>query len=131
MIVIDSSCVVELVIAGSRASSVRERLELDRDLVAPHILDAEVISVLSRLESAGQIDRTAASLAVLALEDLPVERFGQVALLDRVWELRPRLTAGAATYVALAEALDARLITLDHRLALTEEIRCIVEPIHQ
>jgi predicted nucleic acid-binding protein len=37
-------------------------------------------------------------------------------LLDRVWQLHANLTAYDAAYVALAEALDATLITCDNRL---------------
>jgi predicted nucleic acid-binding protein len=38
-------------------------------------------------------------------------------LLPRIWDLRPNLTAYDATYVALAEALDAPLLTCDRRIA--------------
>jgi predicted nucleic acid-binding protein len=38
-------------------------------------------------------------------------------LLPRIWELRNNLTAYDAVYVALAEALDAPLLTRDRRLA--------------
>jgi predicted nucleic acid-binding protein len=38
-------------------------------------------------------------------------------LLPRVWALRHNLTAYDAVYVALAEALDAPLLTRDQRMA--------------
>jgi predicted nucleic acid-binding protein len=37
--------------------------------------------------------------------------------LPRIWDLRNNLTAYDASYVALAEALDAPLLTRDRRLA--------------
>ena len=38
-------------------------------------------------------------------------------MLTRIWQMRNRLTAYDAAYVALAEALDARLVTRDRALA--------------
>jgi predicted nucleic acid-binding protein len=51
------------------------------------------------------------------LSDLPLSRYPHDVLLPRVWELRHNLTAYDAVYVALAEALDAPLLTCDRRLA--------------
>jgi predicted nucleic acid-binding protein len=44
-------------------------------------------------------------------------RYSHRPLLSRMWELRTNLTAYDPAYVALAEALDAPLITRDARLA--------------
>ena len=71
-------------------------------------------------------DRSADS-AVLAHDDLvqlPVELFPYELHARRVWELRENLTAYDAWYVALAESLDAPLVTLDHRLARATGPRC-------
>jgi hypothetical protein len=51
------------------------------------------------------------------LSDLPMHRYPHDVLLPRIWELRHNLTAYDAVYVALAEALDAPLLTRDRRLA--------------
>ena len=51
------------------------------------------------------------------LSDLPLTRYPHTPLLPRIWELRANLTAYDAAYVALAEALDSRLVTCDTRLA--------------
>ena len=48
---------------------------------------------------------------------MPIRRYPHDVLLPRVWDLRHNLTAYDATYVALAEALDAPLVTRDRRLA--------------
>ncbi len=37
-------------------------------------------------------------------------------LLERIWELRHNVTASDAAYIALAEALEAPLVTCDARL---------------
>lgn len=60
------------------------------------------------------------SRAEEALEDfanLRVRRYAHIALLHRVWELRSTMTAFDAAYVALAEALNAPLITADAALS--------------
>lgn len=44
-------------------------------------------------------------------------RYPHASLLGRIWGLRENVTAYGAAYVALAEALDAPLITMDERLA--------------
>ena len=55
-----------------------------------------------------------------------VDRMGAVGLLGRIWELRDNLTAYDATYVALAEAIEAPLVTMDRRLARAPGPRCTV-----
>jgi predicted nucleic acid-binding protein len=47
---------------------------------------------------------------------LPLHRHPATPLLPRIWELKARLTAYDATYVALAEALVAPLATFDRRM---------------
>lgn len=67
-----------------------------------------------------------------AIEDLalfPITRHGHSSLLERVFELRGNLTAYDAAYVALAEALDATLVTCDKALAKSPGKRATVEVI--
>jgi predicted nucleic acid-binding protein len=86
-------------------------------LSAPCVLDAEVVGALRRLEAAGTIETDACPLALEALLDLDVERYPLGDLVDRVWVLRRHVAPGDAFFVALAEALDAPLVTTDRRLA--------------
>jgi predicted nucleic acid-binding protein len=86
-------------------------------LHAPHLVDVEVTHALRRYAAAGDIDRERGSAALADLADFPVRRYPHTVLLPRVWELRSNFTAYDAVYVALAEALDASLLTRDHRLA--------------
>jgi len=65
----------------------------------------------------GAISDARAQEALRDLRDLPITRYPHQFLLDRVWDLRHNLTAYDAAYVALAEALDASLVTRDARLA--------------
>jgi len=51
---------------------------------------------------------------------MPIRRYPATRLLERIWRLRGALSAYDAAYVALAEALDAPLVTTDRRLAQAE-----------
>jgi len=86
-------------------------------LHAPHLIDLEIAQVLRRYVLSGMItaERAAGSLAVLV--DFPLTRYPHRLLLNRIWQLRHVLTAYDAAYLALAEALDAPLVTRDRALA--------------
>ena len=55
--------------------------------------------------------------ALTHLAAFPIRRMPLPPLLDRMWDLRHNITAYDAAYVALAERLQAVLITCDARLA--------------
>jgi predicted nucleic acid-binding protein len=80
-------------------------------------MDVEVVQALRKLERAGDLEPGRGEKALRDLMDLRIVRWGHALLLDRVWELRHNLTAYDAVYVALAELLDAPLVTCDGRLA--------------
>jgi predicted nucleic acid-binding protein len=118
VIVVDASVLLEALLRTPAAAAVEERLFASREtLHAPHLLDIEVAQVIRRYAATGEIglQRNRAALADLA--DFPLYRYPHDFLLPRVWELRNNLTAFDAVYVALAEALDAQLLTRDRRLA--------------
>jgi len=127
MLVVDASCLYEIVADGTVAEGVRQRLAVDPDHAAPHVIDVEVASVIRRDHLLGRLDETAAAQAIEDLRDWPAERCGHQPLLDRVWELRTTVRPWDATYVALAEALDATLVTLDGRLAAASGPRCRID----
>ncbi len=118
MIVVDASAALEVLLRTPAARAVEERLFDPRQtLHAPHLIDVEVAQVLRRYASAGEIDSERCHAALVDLADLPLSRYPHDVLLPRVWEMRDNLTAYDAVYVALAEALDAPLLTRDRRLA--------------
>jgi predicted nucleic acid-binding protein len=65
----------------------------------------------------GELDDDTARAALEDLCSLDLEGHAHEPLLDRVWALRENLTAYDAVYVALAEVLNATLLTCDGRLA--------------
>ncbi len=127
MLVVDASCLGEVLVNGQLADSVRLRLSRDSEHAAPHVIDVEVFGVIRRLRSMEAIDETTAALAVEDLSLWPGERFGHRALLERAWELRATVPGWDAMYVALAEVLEVPLITLDGRLARATGPRCVIE----
>ena len=84
--------------------------------LAPHLLDLEVGQVLRRLAREGAVSAQRGEEAIQDLLDLRVTRYPHFVLLPRIWQLRDNLSAYDAAYVALAEELDATLLTRDARL---------------
>ena len=129
MIVLDSSAAVDYVAGLERGQWVEEQLLADRVVQAPHLLDAEIAGALRKLWLRGQISDDHAHDAFATFARLSIRRYPHVRLLERVWELRRSVTAADAMYVALAEALDAPLVTTDLRLARSHGHRArIVAP---
>ncbi|MDQ6774296.1 MAG: type II toxin-antitoxin system VapC family toxin [Candidatus Dormibacteraeota bacterium] len=127
MLVVDASCLCEVLIGGPGAEAIRHRLAADSDQAAPHIVDVEVFGVVRREHQRGRLDRTEAAQAVADLEAWPGERFGHRLLLGRAWQLRNTVRGWDAMYVALAEALEAVLVTTDRRLAAANGPGCRIE----
>lgn len=118
MIVVDASALLEVLLQTPLGSAFEDRL-LDniQALHAPHLLDVEVAQVVRRLVLARDMDGERAQAAIDDFLAFPVQRHAHEFLLPRVWALRDNFTAYDAIYVALAEVLDATLLTHDRRLA--------------
>ncbi|MGH7881098.1 MAG: type II toxin-antitoxin system VapC family toxin [Candidatus Binataceae bacterium] len=117
-----------MLLRSPAAEVVESRLFHPRQsLHAPHLLDIEVAQVLRRFAKIGAIERRRGVEALADLADLSLHRHPHGFLLPRVWELRHNLTAYDAVYVALAEELDAPLLTRDRRLARASGHRARVE----
>jgi predicted nucleic acid-binding protein len=56
VIVVDASCLFEVVVDTPRSESIRERLGAEPDQAEPHIVDIEVFSLIRRDHLAGTID---------------------------------------------------------------------------
>jgi predicted nucleic acid-binding protein len=123
VIVVDASVLMEALV-GPGASIPRLRSQA---LTAPHVIDAEVAHTLRRFVMNGTLAETTAAAALRELTELGLDRHAHTPLLPRVWELRHTVTAYGAMYVALAERLDAPLVTCDARLAGAPGVRATVE----
>jgi predicted nucleic acid-binding protein len=128
MIVVDASAVLEALLRTPAAGAVERRLfATSQTLHAPHLLDVEVAQVVRRYAANGEIDVERGRMALDDLVDLPLHRYPHDLLLPRVWDLRNNITAYDAMYVALAEMLDAPLITRDKRLAASTGHHALIE----
>jgi predicted nucleic acid-binding protein len=102
----------------ARGSHVEARLFRPGEILcAPHLLDLEIAQVLRRYDAAGDLSSARAREALDDLTDFPIVRFDQQPLLPRIWELRKNATSYDAAYLALAETLDATVVTCDAHLA--------------
>ena len=120
MIVVDASALLEVLLRTSAAKAVEDRLfAAHQTLHTPHLLDVEIAQVVRRYAAKGEIGAARGRAALADLADFPLRRYPHDFLLPRIWDLRNHLTAHDASYVALAEALDAPLLTRDRRLAGT------------
>ena len=118
MIVLDASALVELLLGTAEGEAVARRIaDPELSLHVPHLVDLEVVQALRRYVREREIDASDARLMLGELRALDLQRHAHEPLLDRVWALRSNLTAYDAVYVALAEALDAVLVSCDQRLA--------------
>lgn len=127
MIVVDASVLaVALGDDGDDGERFRERLAAET-LVAPELIDLEVISVWRRHVTARLMTVRRATAAVEDLADLPLRRCSHQPVLQRIWELRHTVTSYDAAYIALAETLAALLVTADARLSRASGVRCEIE----
>ena len=115
MIVVDASTILEVLLRTTDAAD--WLLDSGETLHAPHLLDVEIAQVIRRYEARGELSAERGQEVLTDLMAFPVARYPHDGLLQRMWELRHNLTAYDAVYVALAEALDAPLVTRDERLA--------------
>ena len=114
MIVVDASAITELLLQTELGARVERRIYRDDDdLHAPHLLDVEVLNALRRLVQAGEVRAERAAEAIDDLQVLRILRHGHIDLAIRAWELRQNFTAYDAVYLALAESLDAAVVTCD------------------
>ena len=111
--VADASSVVAYLLDEGSAD---ERAAMLCDVGAPALLDVEVTQTLRGLLRGGKLSLERADAAREDLADLSLRRHPHAPLLRRAWDLRDVCSTYDALYVALAEALDATLVTRDARL---------------
>ena len=120
MIVLDASALLEFLLQSPLGTRVEARLFRDQDeFHSPHLVDVEVTQGLRRLVRAGEVSPNRAAQAIADLADFDLHRHAHLDLLTRAWKLRENITAYDAMYVALAQALDAPIVTCNTPLAKT------------
>jgi predicted nucleic acid-binding protein len=131
VIVADASAVLELLLNTIKAPDVqRHLLAPNQEIHVPHLLDVEVMSVLRRYSRTASVPADRALSALHDYMDLPLTRYPHDILLPRIWELRHNLSAYDATYVALAELLQAPLVSCDRVFASASGHRARILVVH-
>lgn len=125
--VCDASAVVAALVDGGPDGTWAAGRLAGRRLLAPHLMPFEVANILRRQELSGAVTADVAAQAHADLLDLGVQLWPYETLAVGVRVLRANLTAYDAAYVALAELVDAPLVTLDARIARAPGVRCAVE----
>lgn len=119
MIVLDSSAALDYVL-GSQPLAVWVERQLDGaswDLHATYVIDLEVFGVTRAHVLRGSLDSERGWAALDVFARFPLKRYSHVHLFERMWSLHRHVSPTDASFVALAEALDAPLLTTDLRLA--------------
>ena len=117
MIVVDTSAVIGVLAGQPEVPGLADRIRMDADLHAPHLIDVEFQHALRWLVAAGAMTSDRAADTRSDFADLSIIRYPHLPLADRMWELRHNVTAYDAAFLVLAEVLAAPLITCDARLA--------------
>jgi predicted nucleic acid-binding protein len=130
VIVVDASALLEFLLQTPLGTRVEARLfREEHEFHSPHLVDVEVTQGLRRLVRAGEVSPDRAAEALADLADLDLHRHAHLDLLTRAWKLRENITAYDAMYVALAEALDAPIVTCDTPLAKAPGHRARIEAV--
>ncbi len=116
MIVVDASALVDLLLGTPRAAGIAAALATESEVHAPELIEPEALGALRRWLARGWIGADAANRAVNELGELRLVRHAQAPLRCRVWALRDRCSTYDGCYLALAQSLDAELVTTDARL---------------
>ncbi len=128
MIVIDASAAVELLLRTRRGVRVANRIAEDGGpILAPHLIDPEVMQAFRELVRARQVELPDADAALALFAKLPLRRIPHDVLWTRMWALRGNITAYDATYVVVAELSKAPLVTCDGRLSRAPGHRARIE----
>jgi predicted nucleic acid-binding protein len=118
MIVLDASAVVDWLLQTPEGQRINQRIiGRGETLHTVHLLDVEFAHVLRRLVREKTLTARRAEEAIEDLSAVRLTRYAPALVLKRIWQLRQNLSAYDASYVALAEDLQAPLITRDRRIA--------------
>jgi predicted nucleic acid-binding protein len=128
-LVVDASAVVPFV-AHEEDPAVVPFFSAEHELHAPAICDAEVVGGLAKHVRVGSLSDSEARDALIDYVSMPLTRHMHLGLIARTFELSANFAAADASYVGLAEALDAGLLTLDRSLgrAVTRHTALAVFP---
>jgi predicted nucleic acid-binding protein len=123
-VVVDSSVLVAALVDSGPNGTWAEDVLANSPLHGPELVRAEATNVLRHLERSKQITTPEANAAHEDLMQLEIQLFAFDPFADRIWELRYNVTSYDAWYVAVAEAINLPLATLDEPLSRAKGPSC-------
>ena len=123
-LVVDASVFVAALLDTGVVGQWAESTLASELIIAPELAMVETTNILRRLERAKEISPLEAKLALRDFMRLDIQLFPFAPFSERIWDLRDNVTSYDAWYVALAEALDCPLATLDQKLMLANGTKC-------
>lgn len=126
MIVMDTSAMVEFLVGADPLADKVRAVTMGERMAAPHAIDLECASTLRGLVRGNKLPADEARRALDLLGVIGLKRYDHTPLLPRIWELRHNMWPYDASYAALAESLDAELVTVDAKFAGVPGLRCAV-----
>jgi predicted nucleic acid-binding protein len=123
-VVVDSSVVIAALVDSGPDGEWAEEVLASGLLQAPELAVAEATNIFRRLERAKLITTPEANAAQDDLMQLDMELFPFEPFAGRVWELRHKVKSYDAWYVAIAEAFNLPLATLDEPLSKSDGVTC-------
>jgi len=125
-LVVDASVAVEYLLRTELGDRLAARLESET-LVAPELIDTEVLAVLSRAVRRNELAGRRADEAIMDLEMWGIERVSHRRLLRTAWRFRGNVSGYDAFYVAVAAEYDAPLLTADGPLSRAPRLGVLVQ----
>jgi predicted nucleic acid-binding protein len=126
--VIDASAATEYLLRTPLGLKLADVIE-GAFLLAPELLDVEVLSILRRAVLRGELTEQRALIAIEDLIDWSIDRIPHVSLVRVAWQHRKNVSAYDAVYVAAASLSSASLLTADGSLARAPSLGIVVENI--
>jgi predicted nucleic acid-binding protein len=116
-LVADASAIVDLLAGAPTAPAIAAALAPFPEIDVPEHFHVEAISALRGMLLRADIAADHAERALQLLPELRVVRHPVESLTRNVWSMRDALTAYDAAYLAVAQNIDAQLLTTDRGLA--------------
>jgi len=129
-LVVDASVAVEFLLRTPLGLALQPRL-LQSDLLAPDLIDVEVLAVLRRALLQGRLEARRAEEAIDDLAAWPLRRVASVSLLQAAWSFRENVTAYDAVYIAVAARFDAPLLTADGAASRAPAAGIVIENVRR
>jgi predicted nucleic acid-binding protein len=126
--VIDASAATEYLLRTPLGLKLADAIE-GAFLLAPELLDVEVLSVLRRAVLRGELTEQRALVAIEDLIGWSIDRIPHISLVRTAWQHRHNVSAYDAFYVTAARLSRAPLLTADGPLARAPALGIVVENI--